>query len=266
MAGSQRSRGVTPARRPTLSGCGRVPLGAAQLLRTESGRGGGLRSRGRGCPIPAVRPPPAALLLCCLQDSIAWLAPCASSAPSHARGLPVPLASTAARRSRSASRSRRRPVDVEVGGVPDVRAANPRPVVEADEPTAGRPAPRGDHARRDRAARPYEHRRVGDLDRGDKLALGCGTDRPRTRPWLPRCSPISWTGGWTSSKGCCSSSTDRRGSGKPSGRCSATTCRSNAVLSTSSATCLTISPSATATQSSSTLRASPATQVRCRRG
>jgi hypothetical protein len=27
------------------------------------------------CPIPAVRPPAAELLLCCLQDSIAWLAP-----------------------------------------------------------------------------------------------------------------------------------------------------------------------------------------------
>jgi hypothetical protein len=29
--------------------------------------------RGCVCPIPAVRPPAAALLLCCLQDSIAWL-------------------------------------------------------------------------------------------------------------------------------------------------------------------------------------------------
>ena len=42
--------------------------------------------RGHSCPIPSVRPPPAALMLCCLQDSIAWLAPGASSAPWRARG------------------------------------------------------------------------------------------------------------------------------------------------------------------------------------
>jgi hypothetical protein len=38
-------------------------------------------SGGRLCPIPPVRAPPAALLLCCLQDSVAWLAPDASSSP-----------------------------------------------------------------------------------------------------------------------------------------------------------------------------------------
>ena len=38
------------------------------------------------CPIPAVRPPAGALLLCCLQDSIAWLAPGASRSPWRARG------------------------------------------------------------------------------------------------------------------------------------------------------------------------------------
>ena len=35
-------------------------------------------SGARLCPIPAARAPSAALLLCCLQDSVAWLAPAAS--------------------------------------------------------------------------------------------------------------------------------------------------------------------------------------------
>ena len=38
------------------------------------------------CPIPAVRPPAAALLLCCLRDSIAWLAPGALRSRWRARG------------------------------------------------------------------------------------------------------------------------------------------------------------------------------------
>ena len=58
-----------------------------------------------------------------------------------------------------------RPLDVEVGGVPHVRAADPRSAVEADEPPARRHAPGGDHARRDRAARPHEHRRAGNHHR-----------------------------------------------------------------------------------------------------
>jgi putative transposase len=48
----------------------------------------------------------------------------------------------------------------------------PGPVVEADEPAAWGSAPGGDDARRGRAARPYEHRRVGITTAGDKLALG----------------------------------------------------------------------------------------------
>jgi hypothetical protein len=37
------------------------------------------------CPIPAVRPRAAALLLCCLQDPIPWLAPGGSRSPWRAR-------------------------------------------------------------------------------------------------------------------------------------------------------------------------------------
>jgi hypothetical protein len=46
----------------------------------------GQDSAGCLCPIPAVSPPAAALLLCCLQDPIAWLAPDASRSPWRARG------------------------------------------------------------------------------------------------------------------------------------------------------------------------------------
>ena len=42
--------------------------------------------RDRVCPLPAARLPAAALLLCSLQDSIAWLAPGASSSGWRARG------------------------------------------------------------------------------------------------------------------------------------------------------------------------------------
>ena len=87
----------------------------------------------------------------------------------------------------------------------DVRAADPRPAVEPDEPPAGRPAPGGDHARRDRAARPHEHRRAwGSRPRARSSRSGCGTARPRTRPSRPRCSPTSSTAASTSSRGCCS--------------------------------------------------------------
>ena len=65
-----------------------------------------------------------------------------------------------------------RPLDVEVGGVAHVRAAHPRPAVEAHEPAARGPAPGGDDARRDRAARPHQYRRARDHPEGDKLALG----------------------------------------------------------------------------------------------
>ena len=58
-----------------------------------------------------MRPPPAALLLCCLQDCIAWLAPGASSAPWRARGrlarFPrVPRLSSAAAKCSSQRESR----------------------------------------------------------------------------------------------------------------------------------------------------------------
>jgi hypothetical protein len=46
----------------------------------------GAEARRSLCPMPAVRPPAAALLLCCSQDSIAWLAPGRSTSPWRARG------------------------------------------------------------------------------------------------------------------------------------------------------------------------------------
>ena len=77
----------------------------------------------------------------------------------------------------------------------DVRAADPRSAVEADEPAAGGPAPGGDDARRDRAARPHEHRRARDHDRGRQArarAVGRvdrerdGRGRAARRPGRPR--------------------------------------------------------------------------------
>ena len=93
---------------------------------------------------------------------------------------PVPPGAGAGRR---AGRDRRA-VDVEVGGVQDVRSSGPaigcgslmnRPLV--------RSAARGDHARRDRAARVHQHRRAGDHDRGREArarAVG-GIERERDR-------------------------------------------------------------------------------------
>ena len=60
----------------------------------------------------------------------------------------------------------RRAVDVEVGAVPHVRAAHPRSAVEPDGAPARGHAIGGDDARRDRAARPHEHRRARDQHRG----------------------------------------------------------------------------------------------------
>jgi hypothetical protein len=53
----------------------------ATALRPE-GPSWATERRCRDCPIPAVSLPAAALLLCCLQDPIAWLAPDASRSPS----------------------------------------------------------------------------------------------------------------------------------------------------------------------------------------
>jgi putative transposase len=58
---------------------------------------------------------------------------------------------------------------------------------------------------------------LGITTEGEKLALGCGRGRPRTPPSRPRCCAIWSTGASTSSRGCCSSSTGRRRSGKASG-------------------------------------------------
>ena len=98
-----------------------------------------------------------------------------------------------------------RPLDVEVGGVADVRAAHPHRAVEADEP------PLADlrlavimldgielHGRTNIVA-------LGDHDRGrEARARAVGRLRPRTRPSPARCCPTWSTGAWTSSRGCCS--------------------------------------------------------------
>ena len=47
---------------------------AARPLFHPSGHDASRGARDWGCPIPAVSPPAAALLLCCLQDPIGWLA------------------------------------------------------------------------------------------------------------------------------------------------------------------------------------------------
>ena len=96
------------------------------------------------------------------------------------------------------------PVDVEVGGVADVRAAHPRSAVAADEPSAIGSAPGGDHARRDRAAWPHQHRRARDHDRGEKLALGLW-DGSTENATVAAALLQTWsTEGSTSSRGCCS--------------------------------------------------------------
>ena len=63
-------RSLTPPRPPLSDQRGR----AARLRRCPD------------CPMPAVRPAAAALLLCCLHDSVAWLASGASRPPWRARG------------------------------------------------------------------------------------------------------------------------------------------------------------------------------------
>jgi putative transposase len=62
--------------------------------------------------------------------------------------------------------------NLEVGGVPHVRAADERSAMELDEPATGRSPAGGDDARRDRAARVHQHRRAGITTEGEKLALG----------------------------------------------------------------------------------------------
>jgi len=49
------------------------------------------------------------------------------------------------------------------------------------------PAPAGDYARRDRAARAHEHRGAGDRQRGRQARAQRWDGRPRTRPSPTRC-------------------------------------------------------------------------------
>jgi hypothetical protein len=65
-----------------------IPAGPSARPSRSQTRGAVLREAPRcpDCPIPAMRPRPVALLLCCLQDSIAWLAPGGSRSPWHPRG------------------------------------------------------------------------------------------------------------------------------------------------------------------------------------
>jgi Transposase, Mutator family len=63
---------------------------------------------------------------------------------------------------------------------------------------------------------------LGITTEGVKIPLGLGRGRPRTRPSPRRCCRTWSSAASIPSRACCSSSTDRRRSGKPCGRCSAT--------------------------------------------
>ena len=113
-------------------------------------------------------------------------------------------------------------VDVEVGGVADVRGAHPRGARRADEPPARRSAPGGDDARRAGAEGPDDDRRARDHHRGRQdPARAVGRARPRTRPSRPRCSPTWSSVASIPSRECCSCSTAPRRCARLCARCSA---------------------------------------------
>ena len=115
-------RSVTAARAARSRSAGVVCAG-----QPAAGQDGGRRVRGAAFDLRALRRPRSA-------------GGCGGRADAG-RGLDAPVP-TDAGTGRHGGRGGR-PVDLEVGGVPRVRAADPRPVVDAGEPAAGRPAPGG---------------------------------------------------------------------------------------------------------------------------
>jgi hypothetical protein len=104
---NRRSRSCKSTKAVTTASTPALPLRASSRRRDDVDDAGNAAQgprRGRKCPIPALRPPPAELLLCCLQDSIAWLARGVSSSRGECSRSPCSLpAQIASEDRRSAS-------------------------------------------------------------------------------------------------------------------------------------------------------------------
>ena len=190
---------------------GRRPQGST---RCRSGRGASRSRGGRGDPRRAARPGGAAagahgrrLGRAGAADLRAFRRPRSADrggvGADARRRFDAPLPPRS--RSRSAARSSRRPVDVEVGGLACVRRAHPGGARRADGPPPRRRQVGGADARRDRAEGPHQRRRARDhVPTAPRSRSGSGKARPRTRPSRLRCSPIWSTAASIPSRGSCS--------------------------------------------------------------
>ena len=214
---------------------GEVTLGGRRVRRPPAGQGGGRVERGAAAHVPTLRRPRPA-------DGVVLEQMLAGVSTRRFSRTREPVGQDVVEAERSTSKSA---VSREFVG----RTA--RAPARADEPAAGRRAPGGADARRDRAQGPLLRRRARDHDRRHQdPARACGTARRRTRPSRRICSPTSSIAAWTVEQGvlvvldggkALRAAVRERASARS--RCSAASATRNA---TSSTTC----PSATARRSS----------------